>query len=41
MVYDFVYVVLVYRNTLDLEQFFIHQTTPNSKVIVVNSFLMK
>ena len=38
MVYDFVYVVLVYRNTLDLEQFFIHQTTPNSKVIVVNSF---
>ena len=38
MVYDCVYVVLVYRNTLDLEQFFIHQTTPNSKVIVVNSF---
>lgn len=38
MQYDFIFVVLVYRNTKDLEDFFVHQNTPDSKVIVVNSF---
>lgn len=38
MEYDFIFVVLVYKNTKDLEDFFIHQNIPNSKVIVVNSF---
>ena len=38
MVYDFIFIVLVYRNTKDLEEFFIHQNTLNAKVIVVNSF---
>lgn len=38
MVYDFVFVVLVYRNTKDLEDFFKCLKTPNSKVLVVNSF---
>ena len=38
MVYDFIFVVLVYRNTKDLEDFFKHLKTPNSKVLVVNSF---
>ena len=38
MKYDFVIVVLVYRNTKDLEDFFVHQNVPNTKVIVVNSF---
>ena len=35
---DFVFVVLVYRNTQDLKDFFESLTTPNNKVIVVNSF---
>lgn len=38
MVYDFVFVVLVYRNTKDLEDFFSHFNIPKSKIIVVNSF---
>ena len=38
MVYDFIFVVLVYRNTKDLEDFFKSLNTPNSKVVVVNSF---
>lgn len=38
MVYDFVFVVLVFRNTNDLIEFFSSLSTPNSKVIVVNSF---
>ncbi len=37
-VYDFIFVVLVYRNTKDLEEFFENFSIPNSKVIVVNSF---
>ena len=36
--FDFVFVVLVYRNTSDLKDFFSHFAVPNSKVIVVNSF---
>lgn len=36
--YDFVFVVLVYRNTKDLEDFFSTLTLPSAKVIVVNSF---
>ena len=38
MVYDFVFVVLVYRNTGDLKDFFSSLNIPNSKVVVVNSF---
>ena len=38
IVYDFVFVVLVYRNTKDLEDFFTSLKTPNAKVVVVNSF---
>lgn len=38
MVYDFVFVVLVYRNTRDLKEFFCNLTLPNAKVVVVNSF---
>lgn len=38
MIYDFVFVVLVYRNTKDLEDFFCSLSVSNSKVIVVNSF---
>lgn len=38
MKYDFVFVVLVYRNTDDLKDFFANFTLPNSKVVVVNSF---
>lgn len=36
--YNFVYVVLTYRNTLDLENFFKENKLENSKVIIVNSF---
>lgn len=36
--YDFIFVVLVYRNTQDLIDFFKDYNIPNSKVIVVNSF---
>ena len=36
--FDFVFVVLVYRNTSDLLEFFDSLNVPNSKVIVVNSF---
>lgn len=36
--YDFVFVVLVYRNTNDLKDFFYHFCIENSKVIVVNSY---
>lgn len=38
MKYDFLFVVLVYRNTQDLEDFFKSNHVPNSKIIVVNSF---
>lgn len=38
MKYDFIFVVLVYRNTDDLSDFFAHFAVPDSKVIVVNSF---
>jgi len=38
MIYDFVFVVLVYRNTDDLKDFFANLDIPNSKTIVVNSF---
>ena len=36
--FDFVFIVLVYRNTDDLEDFFANLNVVNSKVIVVNSF---
>ena len=36
--FDFVFVVLTYRNTKDLSSFFINNTITDSKVIVVNSF---
>lgn len=36
--YDIVFVVLVYRNTEDLEGFFSSNHLPNSKTIVVNSY---
>lgn len=36
--YDFVFVVLVYRNTADLKEFFSCFRVPQSKVIVVNSY---
>lgn len=39
--YDFVFVVLVYRNTNDLRDFFVNLSIPRSKVIVVNSFYDK
>lgn len=35
---DFVFVVLVYRNTKDLNDFFANLQLPRSKVIVVNSY---
>ena len=35
---DFIFVVLVYRNTTDLKDFFRYLTVPNCKVIVVNSY---
>jgi len=38
MIFDFVFVVLVYRNTQDLEDFFSSLSLKNSKVIVVNSY---
>lgn len=38
MKYDFVFVVLVYRNTQDLKDFFCSLKIPNTKVVVVNSF---
>lgn len=36
--YYIAFVVLVYRNTTDLFDFFNHNSVPNSKTIVVNSF---
>ncbi|MFD0994126.1 glycosyltransferase family 2 protein [Tenacibaculum geojense] len=39
--YNFVYVVLTYRNTIDLENFFKENKLENSKVIIVNSFYDK
>lgn len=36
--YDFIFVVLVYKNYKDLEDFFQHFGIENSKVIVVNSY---
>ena len=36
--YDIVFVVLVYRNTDDLKDFFLHNHIKNSHVIVVNSY---
>lgn len=38
MIYDFVFVVLVYRNVQDLKDFFDSLTLSNTKVIVVNSY---
>lgn len=38
MVYDYVFVVLVYRNTKDLKDFFCSLSLQNVKVIVVNSY---
>ncbi len=38
MMYDLVFVVLVYRNSQDLMDFFHSLSIPNSKVIVVNSY---
>ena len=38
MNFDFVFVVLVYRNTFDLKDFFQSFAIPDSKVIIVNSF---
>lgn len=38
MKYDFIFIVLVYRNTTDLVDFFASFNLPKSKVIVVNSF---
>lgn len=38
MKFDFIFVVLVYRNTGDLEDFFANFRILNSKVVVVNSF---
>ena len=38
MIYDLVFVVLVYRNTQDLEDFFESFNLVNAKVIVVNSY---
>jgi GT2 family glycosyltransferase len=37
-VYDYVFVLLVYKNATDLKDFFLHFDIPNSKVIVVNSY---
>ncbi len=37
-IYDFVFIVLVYRNTHDLEDFLSTFALPNSRLIVVNSF---
>lgn len=37
-IFNFVFVVLVYRNTQDLKDFFSSLSIPNSKVVVVNSF---
>lgn len=36
--YDYVFIILVHRNTSDLEKFFLSFNIPNSKVIVVNSY---
>lgn len=41
MEYDFIFVVLVYRNTDDLKDFFANFDLPNCKVVVVNSFYDK
>lgn len=41
MKYDFVFVVLVYRNTRDLKDFFSSLLLSAVKVIVVNSFYDK
>lgn len=38
MKYDFIFVVLVYRNTQDLKDFFASLKVPAMKVIVVNSY---
>lgn len=38
MIYDFIFVVLVYRNTDDLKDFFANLKISNTKTIVVNSF---
>lgn len=39
--YNIIFVVLVYRNTYDLDDFFKSNSIPNSKVVVVNSFYDK
>lgn len=39
--YDFIFIVLTYRNTKDLEDFFNYNRTPNSHTIIVNSFYDK
>ena len=38
MIYDFIFVVLVYRNTSDLVDFFASLKLERTRVIVVNSF---
>lgn len=38
MLYDFIFVVLVYRNTDDLKDFLSSNELPNTKTIVVNSY---
>lgn len=38
MVFDFIFVVLVYRNTEDLKEFFASLNVANSRVVVVNSY---
>lgn len=38
MEYDFIFIVLVYRNTSDLQNFFINFNIERSKIIVVNSY---
>ena len=38
MKYDFIFIVLVYRNTKDLQDFFASLSLPRTKVVVVNSY---
>jgi hypothetical protein len=38
MIYDFIFIVLVYKNTTDLYEFLDSFSIPNAKIIVVNSF---
>jgi GT2 family glycosyltransferase len=38
MIYDFVFIVVVYKNTLDLQAFLSSFKISNSKIVVINSF---